>query len=231
MCGIEVQAVSNCYQRLIATQSLRASGHGLAVAAPTVMGRIGNQFGADGVEVDVGGDGGESGAVSANQDAFESFLPECAAPALAKVVPLAEALFEFFEVLAEIAHALPEALAQSVFLNGEQGGVGELSAELLDVSWRVNGADALEQFCVVWGGFWAFWYFDEEVEVVAHEAEGEDLNAAETGVLAHQAGEVLFFDLAEDELSIHHAGHAVVEAAGGIGMGFEASCSHEASAS
>jgi hypothetical protein len=32
-------------------------------------------------------------------------------------------------------------------------------------------------------------------------------------------------------LSIHHAGHAVVETAGGIGMGLEASCSHEASAS
>jgi len=32
-------------------------------------------------------------------------------------------------------------------------------------------------------------------------------------------------------LSVDHAGHAVVEAAGGIWMGFEASCSHEASAS
>jgi hypothetical protein len=32
-------------------------------------------------------------------------------------------------------------------------------------------------------------------------------------------------------LSIHHAGHAVIEAAGGIRMGLEASCSHEASTS
>jgi hypothetical protein len=150
---------------------------------------------------------------------------------LAEVVPLTEALFEFFEVLAEIAHALPEALAQSVFLSGEQGGVCELPAELFDECWWVNGADALEQFCVVGRGFWAFWDFDEEVEVVAHEAEGEDLNAAEAGVLAHQSGEVLLFDVAEDELSIHHAGHAVVETAGGIGMGLEASCSHEASTS
>ena len=228
---IEAQAVSNCHQGLIAPQSLGASGHGLAVAAPTVTGRIGNQSGTDGVEVDVGGDGGKGRALGTDQDAFEAFLPECAAPAVAEVVPLAEALFKFFEVLADIAHALPEALAQSVFLNGEQGGVGELSADLLDVCWWVNGADALEQFCVVGRGFWAFWDFDEEVEVVAHEAEGEDLDAAEMGVLAHQAGEVLLFDLAEDELSIHHAGHAVVEAAGGIGMGLEASCSHEASAS
>ena len=67
--------------------------------------------------------------------------------------------------------------------------------------------------------------------MVTHEAEGEDLDAAEECVLAHERSEVLFFDVTEDELSVHHAGHAVVEAAGVIWMGFEASCSHEASTS
>ena len=67
--------------------------------------------------------------------------------------------------------------------------------------------------------------------MVTHEAEGEDLDAAEACVLAHERSEVLFFDVTEDELPVHHAGHAVVEAAGGIWMGFEASSSHEASAS
>lgn len=62
--------------------------------------------------------------------------------------------------------------------------------------------------------------------MVAHEAEGEDLNAAEAGVLADERCEVLFFNIAEDEVPVHHAGHAVVETAGGIWMGFEASCSH-----
>lgn len=223
---IEAQAVANHHQRLIAAQSLWASGHSLAIAAPAIKGRIGDQSGADGVEVDVGGDGGEGRAVGADEDALKTFLPECAAPALAEVVPLTEALFEFFEVLAEITHAFPEVLAQSVFLNGEKRGVGELFADFLDVDWRVDGADALEQLCVVGRGFWSFWHFDEEMEVVAHEAEGEDLDAAEAGVLAHQRCEVLLFDIAEDELSVHHAGHAVVEAAGGIWMGFEASCSH-----
>lgn len=146
LCRIEAQAVTNQHQRLIAVQSLCASGHSLPIAAPTIEGRIGDQSGADRVEVNVGGDGGEGRAVCAYEDAFESFLPESAASALAEVVPLTEALFEFFEVLTEVSHAFPEALAQSVFLNGEKGGVVELSADFLDVNWRVDGADALEQF-------------------------------------------------------------------------------------
>ena len=62
--------------------------------------------------------------------------------------------------------------------------------------------------------------------MIAHEAEGEDSDAAETGVLAHQEGEVLFFEVAEDELPVNDPGHAVVEAAVGIGRGLEASSSH-----
>ena len=85
---IEAQAVSNCHQGLIAPQSLGASCNGLAVAAPTVTGRIGNQSGTDGVEVDVGGDGGKGRALGTDQDAFEAFLPECAAPALTIKTPV-----------------------------------------------------------------------------------------------------------------------------------------------
>ena len=59
LCRIEAQAVANHHQRLIAVQSLWASGHSLAIAAPTISGWVGDQTGADGVEVNVGGDGGE----------------------------------------------------------------------------------------------------------------------------------------------------------------------------
>ncbi len=67
--------------------------------------------------------------------------------------------------------------------------------------------------------------------MVAHEAKCEDLKAAEMGVLANETRKVVLLDITEDELPVHHARHAVVETAGGIRMGLEASSSHEESAS
>lgn len=63
-----------------------ATGDGLAVAAEAVIFGIGNQAGAGGVEVNVGGHGLDDFFVGFDEDGFEAFGTEGAAAAVA-VVP------------------------------------------------------------------------------------------------------------------------------------------------
>jgi hypothetical protein len=59
--------------------------------------------------------------------------------------------------------------------------------------------------------------FEEEVEVVGHEAVGEDAAAGEVFLHAHEFAEVFAFVFVEDEAPVDDAGDAVVE--GGFGGG------------
>jgi hypothetical protein len=62
---------------------------------------------------------------------------------------------------------------------------------------------------------------DEEVEVIGHEGEGEDTDAAEVFAIAEEGEEVAFFGIAEDEALVDDAGDAVVKGVA-IGGEFEA---------
>jgi len=100
------------HQGLVPLQSLRLAGSSLAITAPAISSRIPHQAGPHRVQIDVGRDGAQGGTVGADQDALEALFPEGATPALTQIVPLAEALFEFFEELAEVSHPSPEPVAQ-----------------------------------------------------------------------------------------------------------------------
>jgi hypothetical protein len=69
------------------------------------------------------------------------------------------------------------------------------------------------------------------MEMVAHEAVGEDVYPTKLGVPADQASEVLLLNVAENEPSIHDAGHAVVKTARSFERGGDAARSHEVFAS
>jgi hypothetical protein len=69
------------------------------------------------------------------------------------------------------------------------------------------------------------------MEMVAHEAVGEDAYPTELGVPADQAAEVLLLNIAKNEPSINDAGHAVVKTARSFERGGDAAGSHEVFAS
>jgi hypothetical protein len=57
----------------------------------------------------------------------------------------------------------------------------------------------------------------QEVEVVGHDAEGEETDATELGALAEETEETIFLEGIKDEALVHDAGDAVVE--GGLLIG------------
>jgi hypothetical protein len=52
------------------------------------------------------------------------------------------------------------------------------------------------------------------MEMVAHDAESNDLNAAEPFILTHKAGKGFLFLRAKNECAVHHAGNTVIIANG-----------------
>ena len=48
------------------------------------------------------------------------------------------------------------------------------------------------------------WDLDEDVEMVAHNAECQDLQATEMGIAPEELAELVFLAVAENEASIHH---------------------------
>jgi hypothetical protein len=64
------------------------------------------------------------------------------------------------------------------------------------------------------------------MEMVAHDTEGQDLQAAEVGVASKQSTKVFLLGVTENESPINHTGDAMVEAAGCVGWCLESSRSH-----
>ena len=91
---------------------------------------------ADGVEIDVESDGAECVAVL-DEDAFESFHPECAATLVLTVEPAGEAFFEFFDEDGEVAESFVEGLEDEigVVVLLVLAEAKEFTLEGLDVGW------------------------------------------------------------------------------------------------
>ena len=69
--------------------------------------------------------------------------------------------------------------------------------------------------------------FEEDVEVVGEDGEGEDANAAEAFAFAEEGDEAVFVEVGEEEASIDDAGDAVIEADGEVGGDLEPGTAHD----
>jgi hypothetical protein len=147
---------------------------------------------------------------------------------VALVVPAAEAFFDFFDEAGEVAEAVFEAV--EFRLDGgfvaEAAPFGEFGLELVDVGLAVEGAEVGEEALFAVGAVeagdpgGAMGDGGEEVEVVAHDAEGEEVDAGEVSEAVEDAAEGFFFGGVEEEVAAAGAGHDVVEV-GGEGGGAE----------
>jgi len=69
--------------------------------------------------------------------------------------------------------------------------------------------------------------FDQEVEVVGHQAEGHYAHTAEGFIFAQEGDELLLFEVAEEELAVHDPREAVVISDGICRRSLEAWLAHE----
>ncbi len=99
----------------------------------------------------------------------------------------------------------------------DEEGVGHFVFDLGKLGFAVEGGESLEELVV--GDAVGRWgrNFEEDVEVIGHEAVGEDSAAGEGFAFAHDFAEVFAFVLVKDEAAVDDAGDAVVE--GGFGGG------------
>lgn len=103
---------------------------------------------------------------------------------------------------------------------------GEFRLELVDVGFAVEGAEVGEEALFAVGAVeagdpsGAVGDGGEEVEVVAHDAEGEEVDAGEVCEAVEDAAEGFFFSVIEEDIAAAGAGHDVVEV-GGEGVGSE----------
>ena len=146
------------------------------------------------------------------------------------VVAHGEALLEHLHEGAEIPH---EGLVPvDKFLQLVEGTFGE---ELGDLFACVAGdgigdgedVESFEKPVMAGEVLGRLWDLDGEVEVVAHDAIGNDANATELGVLLHEGEEEVLLLGTEDELSVDDAGDAVVVSNGKVGWGQDARSTHE----
>ena len=208
---------------------------GFAVGAPAVVGGVLADSAANGVEVDVGGHG-PRGEAALDDDAVESILPKSAAKPVALVKPTGVALQERAHELAEIVHAFGVAVEDGgelglaecagflligraeagevlAFSFGNEAGFVDFGLHGGDVGARIKPAEPMNElgfgepeFAV---GGWGR-DFQEEVEVVGHDAIGEDAAAGEAFHHAHEAAKVLFFLVLKKELPVDDAGSDMV---------------------
>ena len=93
---------------------LMAAGDGFAVTAKAVILGIGDEAGADGIEVDVGGHRLEDLALAFHENGFEALGPEGAVAVVGAIEPDGEALFEQLHELGDVAHHRKLAFAPSL---------------------------------------------------------------------------------------------------------------------
>lgn len=148
-----------------------ASRHRLDGTAPGVVLGIIHQSGADGIHVDAGGHAGEGVSGSINEDALEAFFPKGALAARLPVELLGETLLEQVHERAHVPHAGEEALPKNLALIFRQhlqpmtDSLGETPA--------VSAFQHTQQLLVRWQNGGALRDFQQDVEVVYHDAEGD----------------------------------------------------------
>ena len=194
--------------------------HGGGVAAPTVFLDALDDPGAQGIEIDIGGDREEGLFVAFDQDAGEAILPQSAFSPVAAVEPDAEALFELLHEGGEVAH-LAAVAVENLLLPlgmGACGGPFELGVESIGTVLSVESRDAPEDFIALESGRGeGIGSLEQEVEMIGEDAVGEDADAVESGDPRDEFCEKLFFPLTEEPLLSDDAGEAMV--VGGI-VGF-----------
>jgi len=200
---------------------------GLRVAAETVVFGVGDEAGANGVKVDIGGYGLDDFFVRLDEDGFEAFGPEGAVAIVGVVEPDGEALFEELHELGDVAHERELTFAPSLALGvgGVEPGLDDLESGLLEAGgFGVEDGVAAEEFGVGYGG--GFGNLKEDVEVIGEDGVSEDSDAAEVGDLAELAAEGFLGGIVEEEGTVHGAGHDVVDRLSGGGGDFDASGAH-----
>ena len=133
-----------------------AAADGFAVAAPAIVGWVADDACADGIEVDVGGDG-LSGDTVLDDDAFEAVFPEVAGAFVFGVVPHGVALEEALHELGEIVHAPGEAFVDGgdvgfgVFhdaIGDGFAGIGEFFGDEGDLCFGLDVSQAVKEFLI-----------------------------------------------------------------------------------
>ena len=145
-----------------------AASHGFAVTAETVIFGIGDEAGAHGVQIDVGGHRFEDLALALDEDGFEALGPEGAVAVVRAVEPDGEALLEELHELGDVAHHGELALAPSFALGiaGLEPGDDDIQASLLEAGGLgVEHRITAQEFGV--GDLGDFRDAEEDVEVIS----------------------------------------------------------------
>ena len=183
-----------------------------AVAAETVVNRVGDDSGTNRVQIDVESHGEECALLAFHDDAAEAFFPEGPFSVVVPVVKGAEALFERLHEVREVPHPAGERIET---LLGEIGKASltkgvKVLPKADDELHRVKGGHARED--LVFRKLLRFKNFDEDMKVVRHDAVGQDSHPVEDLALSQDLAEDLFFGIFHDEPPVDDAGEAVEEA-------------------
>ena len=184
-----------------------------APGAPAVVGRIGDEAGANGIELDVF-DAGPEGGFAFEDGAFEAVGPEAAAALVSAVDVAGVALLEDGHELADVDHLLSGLLA-------EFGGADGVESHALGA---VEGV-------VTVGGLLEAGRFggcpDDDVNVVAHPAAADDLKEEVAVEFLDEFEAVFFVEIGEGVVAGGGAANAVGEVVvGSLSSDFEACGSH-----
>ena len=187
------------------------AGDGIAVAAETVILRIGDQAGPHGVEVDVEGHGAQRVTEALHQHGLEALGKESAVAAVGLVEPNGETLLEQFHEVGDIAHqcqlATPPRLALGTA--GHQLRLNHLDTRLLVLGrLGVKQTVATQQLRIRRDGLLR--HAHQDVEVVAEDRVGEDFDNAKPRHQPELASQDFLGRIVEEALSRHHSSHAVV---------------------
>ncbi len=188
------------------------TGDGLAVAAEAVVFGIVDEASADGVEIDVRGDGFNGAAGGLDEEGFKALGPEGAVAAVAFVEPDRKALFDQLHELRDVAHERELTFAPSIAFGaaGTQLGFDDVKPGGLKLGGRwIETAVATEKFNV--GNGRALGHHQQDVEMVREDGVGVDSNAAKLGHLPELFAKHLAGRLVEDTFAIHHAADAVID--------------------
>jgi hypothetical protein len=94
-------------------------------------------------------------------------------------------------------------------------GIGEFLGDECDLGFGLDGSEAVEELSVGEASGGGRGDFNEDVDVIGHEAVREDPVAGEVLIHAHESAEFFLFVGAEGEAFVDDAGYAVVD--GGLG--------------
>ncbi|MBV6501795.1 MAG: hypothetical protein CJBNEKGG_04314 [Prosthecobacter sp.] len=157
-------------------------------------------------------------ALSLHHDALEAVHPQRALSAAAFVEPAAEAFLDLLDEEREVAEAALDGLDF-----GEGEGFQAAFAQLVEVlaqegdeGLAVEGAEVVEEAELTLGAGEALepdvlsGDLEEGMEVVAHDAVGDETDTAELAHFPEETTEGLLFDVIEEDITAAGAGHDMV---------------------